>query len=257
MIRAVILGSAASGRSLPSEYAPVTVETRLGPAPLWRAGERWVLFRHGQPHRHLPHQIPWRTHALALAEIGCQAALLTSSVGVLTPRLPLDTPLLLGDLLMPDNRLPDGQACTIFDPPQPQQGHLVVDGGLFSTPLNAQLDALIRAQGWPAPPRVVFGYAPGPRTKTPSENRLWARWGAEVNSMSIGPEVVLLNELAIPCAGLVVGHKYSPPDHRQRLHGEGIRASLNVGHEILSKLALAFLDHAAPVPFENRLYRYA
>ena len=33
--------------------------------------------------------------------------------------------------------------------------------------------------------------------------------GADVNSMTLAPEVILASELLIPCSGLVVGHKYS------------------------------------------------
>ena len=42
---------------------------------------------------------------------------------------------------------------------------------------------------------VVFAFSPGPRTKTRAENALWAQLGAQVNSMSLGPEVVLAEYL--------------------------------------------------------------
>lgn len=59
-----------------------------------------VVFRHGRPHRWLPHQIPYRAHASARA--GVTSLVVTSSVGVLDPGVPLHEPLIVDDLLMLD-----------------------------------------------------------------------------------------------------------------------------------------------------------
>ena len=118
------------------------VETPHGLAQLHHLGDDAgpiILFRHGRPHRYLPHQIPYRAHLAALAQLGVDRLLVTSSVGVLRSDLQLYQPLLLRDLLMPDNRLPDGTACSMFVAPQPGQGHLVIDGGLFDAGLMQQL----------------------------------------------------------------------------------------------------------------------
>ena len=72
--------------------------------------------------------------------------------------------------------------------------------GYEARPTSPRIDALAGT----ALPRVVFGYAPGPRTKTAAENAMWARLGADVASMTLAPEIVLANELEIPCAALVV-----------------------------------------------------
>jgi len=109
-----------------------------------------------------------------------------------------------------------------------EPGHLVLGGrgGLFHPALTAfAREAARLAQG--APPSsaaaeggrrpepaggeggVVFAYVPGPRTKTPAENAAWRLAGADVNSMTLGPEVVLAAELGVPTAAVVVGHKRS------------------------------------------------
>ena len=93
--------------------------------------------------------------------------------------------------------------------PEPGHGHLVVGEGLLAPALRDQVAGLV---GEGLGPEVVFAYVGGPRTKTPAENRYWAWAGAQVNSMTVGPEVVLANELGIACAAVVVGHKYSHPD---------------------------------------------
>jgi purine nucleoside phosphorylase len=256
---AVILGSAFGIETL-GELEPVEVATPHGPAVLHRTvgGGRpaYVLFRHGLPHRWLPNQIPYRAHAAALAEVGCGALLVTSSVGILHPELPLNVPLVVGDLLTLDNRLPDGSACTMFPAVAPGHGHLVLSEGLLSPALRGQVRRLAAELGIEVWPReVVFGYAGGPRSKTRAENRMWAALGADVNSMTLAPEVILANELEIPAAAFVIGHKYSlpsgdAPDRR------GVDRSLVESRAAQRELVRAFLRSGEPVAFGNHLYRY-
>lgn len=255
MAVAVILGSAFGDGGPPGvKLVAETVATPFGPAVLHRVtgGPRpaFVLFRHGSPHTFLPPQIPYRAHAWALREVGVRSLLVTSSVGVLDAAAPLNRLLPVGDLLMPDNRLPDGSTCTMWPTPAPGQGHLVLGEGLFSRALTAQVAGLA-ALG----PPVVFAYVGGPRTKTPAENRLWARWGAQVNSMTLGPEVVLAGELGIACAGVVVGHKYSHPDIPTP-DAAGVRESLAASRAALGDLVAAFLRRGRPVAAGNHLYRF-
>lgn len=250
---AVVLGSGASQLEGVAAEATV-VDTPWGGVGLHRAGRGWVLYRHGRPHRWLPHQIPYRAHAWALREVGCGAVVVTSSVGVLAPDVPLFQPLLVSDLVMLDNRLPDGTACTVFDQPRPGQGHLVLEEGLFSPALAAQLRGLATGLGTPLPAReVVFLYRDGPRTKTRAENRVLAGLGVDVNSMTLAPEVVLAAELGLAVAGLVVGHKASqaPVETPDRA---GIAASLVASGQALEGLLQAFLDRGEPVPTGNHLY---
>ena len=260
MTVAVILGSAfrepvIAGRQL----EPLTLLTRFGGAVLHRYPredrEAWVMFRHGTPHSFLPNQIPFQAQAVALGDIGCQSLLVTSSVGGMDPDLPLDVPLLLSDILMPDNSLPDGSACTVFPEPTVGQGHLVLDEGVFSRELSTQVERLAARAGHPVAGRAVFAYTKGPRTKTAAENAMWAELGGQVNSMTVAPEVVLANELGIPVAGLVVGHKYSVPGVHDRLDHAGISHALRAAWKTLDDLARVFLEEAQPVPFANRLFR--
>lgn len=262
MSNAVILGSAFDSPTLAgAPLEPVELESNDGPYTLYRwsgpAGrEGWVSYRHGVPHRLLPNQIPYRAQAAALEAVGCQALLVTSSVGVLDRSLPLDAPLLVDDLIMPGNRLPDGSACTLFDQRRAEQGHLVLDEGLLSRALSAQVADRLKRAGFSSVPRVIFAYTQGPRTKTAAENVFWSRLGAQVDSMTVGPEVVLANELQIPTAALVVGHKYSIAGVHERLDRESTNRALATGAELIGDAARDFLASAEPVPFGNRVYRY-
>lgn len=257
MARCVILGSAFdeaafAGRTLTREI----VKTPLGDVALHRvagADGGYVLFRHGVPHRFLPHQIPYVAQALALKAVGCRALLITSSVGVLDPRVPLFTPLLGGDVLMLDNRLPDGSTCTVFREAG-EGGHLVVGEHLFSPELSRAVETLHGG----AMPRVTFAYVGGPRTKTPAENRALRALGAQVNSMTVGPEAVLAAELGIAVCGLFVGHKrsgardYDVPDE----HAADLAASLREARAKTERLALGFLTDVAAPAAQDRLFRF-
>ena len=255
----VILGSSFSaGFAAAVELVAETIPTPYGAVTLHRtatARPAYCLFRHGLPHRLLPQHIDFRANARALCEVGVGSLLVTSSVGVLDATVPLFEPLLVSDLLMLDNRLPDGSLCTMFDAHHPAPAHLVLNEGLFSSALGEQLRRLAVSVGQQLGPEVVFGYAPGPRTKSRSENAAWAVLGAQVNSMTLAPEVVLANELEIPCAGLVVGHKYSLPGPHA-LSSEDVAESLTRARVQLEELVRLFLQEGEAVPFANALFRF-
>lgn len=259
MATVAILGSAYGEACLGNVLLSKTkISTPLGIVSLYKHPtlEAYALFRHGIPHTYLPNQIPYRAHAWALKEIGCKALLVTSSVGVLDESLPLDRPMIVNDLVMPENRLPDGTACTLWREKDKNQGHLVLGEGLFSKKLSDDLEKLIQNEDYPLVPRVLFAYVQGPRTKTAAENALLAKQGIQVNSMTLGPEVVLANELEIPAAALVIGHKYSLPGKKERLQKAEIKDSLDKSKEIFDKTALAFFKAAPKAEFQNRIYRY-
>jgi 5'-methylthioadenosine phosphorylase len=251
MTAAAILGSAFAEPGLLDEGPARTVATPFGDAELHPCEGGWALFRHGLPHRYLPHQIPYRAHAWALKELGTTSLLVTSSCGVPVPDLPLFLPHLVGDLLWIDNRLPDGSTCSMWPEPTPGQGHLVLRDGLFSSALAAAFRAIVKL-----PSREpTFVYTGGPRTKTAAENRLVASMGAEVNSMTLAPEVVLANELELPTLGLVIGHKRSVPGVATPDH-DGIAESLVRSRLATADLVRAFLQADLQVPFANDLHRF-
>ena len=256
----IILGSAFDQMPAWLSLEPREFLTPFGETTLYQLPDTdrpaFVLFRHGVPHTYLPHQIPYRANAWALHEVGCGALVVTSSVGILTRNLPLFQPLLVTDLIMLENRLPDGSTCTMFTEPSPDHAHLIITDGLFSKALSEQIAGLATDCEWPVAGEVVFGYVGGPRNKTPAENRIWPKIGAQANSMSLGPEVILANELAIPTAGLVVGHKYSIPGLESGNDNVSLDESFQRSRKAFAKLVLAFLENGRPVSFGNVLYRY-
>lgn len=257
---AIILGSAFD--QMPGWLALETRQfsTPYGEATLYQLPDAdpaaYVLFRHGVPHTYLPNQIPYRAHAWALKEVGCGALVVTSSVGITDPKIPIFQPLLVSDLIMLENRLPDGSTCTMFTQPSPDHAHLIITEGLFNPGLRAQLREMAEKCDWPVGGEVVFSYVGGPRNKTPAENRIMPLLGSQTNSMSLGPEVVLANELEIPTAGLVVGHKYSIPGREIENDNTSLEESFERSRQAFAKLVVEFLKNGQPVKFGNVLYRY-
>ena len=134
---AVIVGSAFTEKLPPNiELSHQEIATPWGKQDLYQIKNldrsAYLLFRHGIPHQLLPNQINYRAQARALKEINCGALMVTSSVGVLDANLPLYRPLLVTDLMMLENRLPDGTTCTMFVKPEVQQGHLVLNDCAFA-----------------------------------------------------------------------------------------------------------------------------
>ncbi len=213
-----------------------------------------VIFRHGVPHKLLPHQINYRAMIESLKIIGCNSLLVTSSVGILNNELPLFTPLLLTDLLMLDNRLPDGSACTMFPDPVPEQGHLVINEGLFSKELSCQIakysNNIIKDRN------IIFSYNGGPRTKTSAENQFLKKMGLDVNSMTLAPEVILANELLITCSGLVVGHKYSGSSSKDTFNEDSLSLTLDNSRESMENIIVKYLKLVTPIENKNMLYQF-
>lgn len=258
---AIILGSAFEGSFADElKLTPHQVDTEFGSITLYKTALRndrpaYVIFRHGLPHSLLPNQINYRAQAAVLKKLNCGALLINSSVGVMDADLPIYKPMLVSDLMMPENRLPDGSTCTMFPEPSDNHGHLLIKDGLFSSKLNDWLIGKHQADIHQTEKGVVFVYAGGPRGKTPAENRMWAQLGGQVNSMTLAPEVVLANEVEIPTTALVVGHKYSVPD-TDNPKKEEIGATLNQARSATKKILYFFLMEAEPVPFENEIYRF-
>jgi len=257
----LILGSAFEGSFAEElKLTPHEIHTEHGTVTLHQTNLRsdrhaYVLFRHGLPHRLLPNQINYRAQALALKSVNCGALLINSSVGVMDAGLPLYKPMLVTDLMMPENRLPDGSTCTMFSEPTVNQGHLLIKDGLFSSELNYRLIEQHGNDIHKVNDGVVFVYAGGPRGKTPAENRVWAQLGGQVNSMTLAPEVVLANELEIPVAALVVGHKYSVPDVENPKEEE-IADTLTNARSATEKILKSFLLEGEPAEFQNQIYRF-
>ncbi len=73
------------------------------------------ISRHGKAHRDLSNMVNYRAHLLALKRLDTRAIVATTVCGVLDLNIPLAKLAVFDDLYFPDNRLPGGEACTVYD----------------------------------------------------------------------------------------------------------------------------------------------
>lgn len=198
--------------ALPGASELRRAKTRFGEAEFsvievgpWTVG---AVSRHGQGHRHLPHTVPHRAHLAALKNLGARAVLATTAVGAVDPGVPLGSPVVFDDLYFPENRLPSGEPCTVFDEPgDGERGHLITSEP-FAPRLRARVALAARELGFEPTVGGVYGHTNGPRFETAPEIRMLRAAGVTAVSQTSGPEAVLAGELELPYAlvGLPVNY---------------------------------------------------
>lgn len=176
-----------------------TVETAFGDTLvcIGHVGERRVAFiaRHGAGHSRLPNMINFRANLSALKKLDVKAIVSTTVCGVLDASLPLAKPIVFSDLYFPDNRLPNGEICSIFS----EEGAAGRGHSIFDTPFSDELrDQLIHAAQDPITD-AVYAHVAGPRFNSKPEIRA-LQPHASFLSQTAGPEIVLAGELEIPMA---------------------------------------------------------
>ena len=187
---------------LPADRELRVVESRFGEAEvaLFRVGPWTVggISRHGRGHHHLPHTIPHRANLVALEQLGARAVLATTTVGAVDPGIPLGRPIVFDDLFFPENRLPNGEPCTIFtEPGDPERGHFIGNEP-FSPGLRRKMELAARDLGVEVTVGGVYAHTNGPRFETRAEIRALGTAGVATVSQTCGPEVVLAGELELP-----------------------------------------------------------
>ena len=167
------------------------------------------MARHGSGHRDLSHQINHLAHLSACQALGAEAIIGMSIVGVVNPDLPLGELMLPHDLYYPDNRLPSGAVCSLFEQPgAPGRGHLIM-GQHFNQGLIKQLKTAASQESLIVHSELNYAYVQGPRFNSRSEIRALAQHQIDLVSQTLGPEAVLAGELEIPYLGLCFGVDYA------------------------------------------------
>ena len=94
-----------------------------------------------------------------------------------------------------------------------------------------------------AAPEGVYLGVDGPRRETPSEARLFRRWGVDLIGQNLVPEVALAHDAGLCYAGLATVHHYSSDQSTPVREGD-VRAGLELVVETLPSLVqtLSTLD---------------
>ena len=184
-------GQGQESRVVQSRFGEVEVATfRTG---AWTVGG---ISRHGKGHHHLPHTVPHRANLMALKQLGARAVLATTVVGAVNPGIRLGQPILFDDLFFPENRLPGGEACTIFTKPgDAGRGHFI--GSPFSPSLRRKMELSARDLGVEVVVGGVYAHTNGPRFETRAEIKALDAAGVAAVSQTCGPEAVLAGELEL------------------------------------------------------------
>lgn len=197
------------------------------------------LARHGKNHSLLPNMINYRANLMALKDLDAKAIIATTVCGVLVPDIPLAKLIVFSDLYFPENRLPNGEACTIYHEEKAKaKGHYI-----FEKPFSEDLRQQIIAAAEDPITDAVYAHAVGPRFNTQSEIRLMREYASFV-SQTAGPEIVLSGELEIPFALIGFGVDYANGVKEEptpvEILSENLKNSKAVFTEIITKVIMSF-----------------
>jgi len=237
-----------------------TVTTPFGDASMLRGApgglEILLLPRHGEGHRNLPHHINYRANLSALKQAGATAIVTLSVCGVVDPGLPLGEPLVASDIYFPENRLPNGEACTIFtEPGAPGRGHLLADSLLNDRLTQAAANIAEQKLGRPAP-TGVYAHVNGPRFNTRAEIAQLREAQACFLSQTGGPEAVLANELELPFALVGFGVDYANGVAASPTPVETLRQNLEASRAFFENIVAGLHEPNGGFSFTNYVYRF-
>ena len=231
------------------------ITTKYGKVLLRRgviAGKEIVfLARHGKKHRILPNLINYRANLTALQMLETKAIISTTVCGVLDPEIPLAKLAVFDDLYFPDNRLPSGEVCTIYN----EKDHRLRGHYIFDKPFSERLNQQIIAAAENPITHAVYAHVNGPRFNSRPEVAMLKNYASFI-SQTAGPEVILAGELEIPFALIGFGVDYANgvkevPTPVEVL-AENIKKSKSAFISVIKKL----LEVYQTPRFEGFIYRF-
>jgi 5'-methylthioadenosine phosphorylase len=237
------------------EESELIVPTKFGDADVATGvlhGKKLAFIsRHGSNHERLPHMINYRANMLALHVLDARAVIGTTICGVLDPNIPLGKLAVFDDLFFPENRLPDGQPCTVYtDKGQKKRGHYI-----FDKPFNQTLRKQIIRAAPDSLTEAVYAHVNGPRFNSRSEVRS-LRSHATYLSQTAGPEVVMAGELEIPHVLLGYGVDYANGVGKEPTPVETLRRNLEKSKDVFLDVIRGILKQYEIPEFEGFVYRF-
>lgn len=169
----------------------------------------FYVLRHADRHEGLASRITYRANMAAFDELRVDMLVSTGVTALLDASLPLHVPLIFNDLFFPENRLPNGDLCTLFGRiGYRTRGHYVFDYP-FSQKLNAIAKEAFDARGVHYEDQLVVAHSNGPRFQTRAEARWYRAAGCHALSQTLCPEVILAGELELPVILIGTGIGYA------------------------------------------------
>jgi purine nucleoside phosphorylase len=235
-----------------SEWADRQVETPRGAVlfkeGLWRGKKIAFISRHREGHALLPHMIDYRANCLAAAALKPRAVIATTVCGVLSPAIPLAKLMIFNDLFFPDNRLPTGEICSVFEREgQKGRGHW-----MFSNPFYDVSEWFSSSR---AIKGLAYGHVNGPRFNSVKEISFFAQY-CDAISQTCGPETVLFGEMEIPYILLGFGVDYANGVMKENTPPEVLTANMEKSRESFVRAIGVVADRLEEIAFSNFVYRF-
>ena len=203
----VLGGTGLYGLTDLQEAATLDVETPFGRPSgplrvgLWQGRRVAFLARHGENHRLLPSEIPYRANVHALKQLGVTMVLASGAVGSLREELPPRT------LVVPDQCIDRTRhrVDTFFG--DGAVAHVPL-GDPFSPALRATLLEAAAATGSTAHDGGTYVCMEGPQFSTRAESQMYRAWGGTIIGMTNLTEARLAREAELAYATLCLVTDY-------------------------------------------------
>ncbi len=116
-------------------------------------------------------------------------------MGILDPKTPLANLMLFNDLFYIDNRLPGGEACTIYNQDKDSwRGHYLFDRPFSLAAMKIARESADKA-GVPCGADLIHAHSGGPRFNSKPEIAPFRNVGSHTVSQTTGPEIIFLEKV--------------------------------------------------------------
>ncbi len=216
------------------------------------------IARHGKDHELLPNTINYRANIFAMKETGARAIIATSVMGVVDRLLGLGRVILFDDMYFPENRLPNGEICTMFTAPaDPERAHYI-----FSSPFSSYIRGIATKVAVDLNINHlnggVYGHVNGPRFNSKAEIRSLQSARVTAISQTSGPEAVLSGELEIPYQLIGFGIDYANGVSPEPTPIEVLDGNLSLAATVLPELIKHIIRsvNLDEIGFDGILYKF-
>ena len=232
LLQNVVIEKTISYSDIP-HFPAATVEFHQGNLVLADAGGTKVILMQGRFHYYEGYSMAKITFPVrVLQRLGITSLLLSNAAGGMHPGYKK------GDLVLIDdhiNLLPENPLRGLNDP---AIGNRFVDMSRpYSVPINSLMKKLAGESGIQLKEGIYVAVM-GPNLETRAEYRYLRAAGADMVGMSTVPEVIVANQLGLPCAAVSVITDECDPDHLAPVDISEIIAVAGKADLVLSRLFL-------------------
>lgn len=230
LIQHINISKSISYKDIP--HFPVsTVESHKGQLIFGHIGKTSVIAMQGRFHYYEGYSMQQITFPIRVMKaLGVQQLLLSNAAGGMNPAYKKGDLVLLDDHInmQPENPL-RGKHEPSFGPRFPDMSRP------YDPQLSAKLQAAATAKGKPLHTGVYVAVT-GPNLETRAEYRFLRMIGADVVGMSTVPEVIVANQIGLPCAAVSVVTDECDPENLVPVAIEEIIAVAGKADKVLSEI---------------------